>query len=287
MKIPFTKMHGLGNNYIYIDGFQFEIKEDKIPEVSKEISNVNTGIGSDGLIMVLPSKIADVRMRIFNKDGSEAMNCGNGLRSVAKFAFEHGYVQSTEFQIEAKSGVVNATVQLNNDETVDSITIDMGPPILEREKIPMKTEQGNPHERVIAESFEVEGEEYSATAVSMGNPHIIFYVEDIEKAPIHAIGPLVTDDSRFPEGVNVEFVQVINEREIIFRVWERGSGITQACGTGACAAVVSSVLNGYVNKGQEVTVHLDGGDLWISWLDNGHVLMRGPAVTVAEGVFWS
>ncbi|MDQ0352828.1 diaminopimelate epimerase [Alkalibacillus filiformis] len=288
MKVPFTKMHGLGNSYIYIDGFQFELEEQTIPKLAQEVSNVNTGIGSDGLIIVMPSSQADVRMRIFNKDGSEAMNCGNGLRCVAKFAFEHGYVNTEDFKIEAKSGVVDATVHTDEQgQTVNSVSVDMGPPILEREQIPMTTEHGGPNDQVIAEPFEVDEEKLVATAVSMGNPHVIFYEDNIKDAPVSTLGPKVTSDQRFPEGVNVEFVEVVNSREIIFRVWERGSGITQACGTGACAAVVSSVLNGFVKKGEEVTVHLDGGDLWISWLHNHHVLMRGPAKTVVEGVFFS
>ncbi|WP_425500406.1 diaminopimelate epimerase [Piscibacillus halophilus] len=285
MKIPFTKMHGLGNSYIYIDGFQVELEEDRLPELAKAVSSVYTGIGSDGLILVLPSDVADVRMRIFNKDGSEAMNCGNGLRCVAKLAYDRGYVDQTEFTVEAKSGVVNAAVEVNHD-TVHNVTIDMGQPILERGQIPMVTLTGDEQDHVIQEPFLVGEENLYATAVSMGNPHVVFYVDDIADAPIDTVGPSVTNDQRFPEGVNVEFVEVLNDQEINFRVWERGSGITQACGTGACAAVVSSVLNKRVKRGEEVIVHLDGGDLIITWKDNGHVLMKGPAVTIATGEFY-
>ncbi len=162
----------------------------------------------------------------------------------------------------------------------------MGQPILERSQIPMKTLTGAEEDHVIQEPFLVGEEDLYATAVSMGNPHVVFYVDDIADAPIQTVGPAVTDDQRFPEGVNVEFVEVVNDSEINFRVWERGSGITQACGTGACAAVVSSVLNDYVPKGDEVTVHLDGGDLMITWKEDGHVMMKGPAVTVASGEYY-
>ncbi|TFB24246.1 diaminopimelate epimerase [Filobacillus milosensis] len=285
MNIPYTKMHGLGNSYIYIDGYQTNLSESELPKLAQAVSNVNTGIGSDGLILMLPSQVADVRMRIFNKDGSEAMNCGNGLRCVAKLAYDLGYVTKKQFKIEAKSGVVEAEVELVGD-AVNQVTVDMGKPELNRSKIPMLTLSGDGDEKVINEPFLVGEENLHVTAVSMGNPHIIFYVDDIGEAPIHSVGPKVTNDPRFPEGVNVEFVEVLNQKEINFRVWERGSGITQACGTGACAAVVSSVLNNFVERNQEVIVHLDGGDLIISWVHSGHVMMKGPAVTITKGEFY-
>ncbi|MGP4073013.1 diaminopimelate epimerase [Piscibacillus sp. B03] len=285
MNIPFTKMHGLGNNYIYIDGFKVALDEEDLSPLAQAVSNVYTGIGSDGLILMLPSDIADVRMRIFNKDGSEAMNCGNGLRCVAKLAYDLGYVDQTTFTVEAKSGVVDAEVEVEQG-VVKNVSIDMGQPILERGKIPMETLTGDADDHVIQEPFLVGEENLYATAVSMGNPHVIFYVDDMVDAPLETVGPAVTNDSRFPEGVNVEFVEVLNNQEINFRVWERGSGITQACGTGACAAVVSSVLNDYVKKDKEVVVHLDGGDLMITWKEDGHVMMKGPAVTVATGEFY-
>ncbi|RPF50318.1 diaminopimelate epimerase [Aquisalibacillus elongatus] len=285
MKIPFTKMHGLGNSYIYVDGFQTQINESDLPLLAQSVSNVNTGIGSDGLILMLPSDVADVRMRIFNKDGSEAMNCGNGIRCVAKLAYDLGYVTKEQFEIEAKSGVVTAEVEVE-EGVVNNVTVDMGKPELKRGNIPMVTLTGDDEDHVISDPFLVGEEDLYATAVSMGNPHVVFYVDDISEAPIDSVGPAVTTDHRFPEGVNVEFVEVLNEREINFRVWERGSGITQACGTGACAAVVSSVLNEHSRRNEEVIVHLDGGDLSITWQDDGHVLMKGPAVTVAEGEFF-
>ncbi|MCP8617763.1 diaminopimelate epimerase [Salirhabdus salicampi] len=275
-------MHGLGNNYIYVNMFTERIAEEKLPELAKTVSNVNTGIGSDGLILITPSSIADVGMRIFNKDGSEGMNCGNGLRCVAKYAYDYQLVvNKTSFFIEAKSGVVHAEVHVENGKVSD-ITIDMGEPRLEREKIPMT---GNEGERIINEPFVIDEAQLNITAVSMGNPHAVFFVNNIEDAPLHRLGPIITDDYRFPEGVNVEFVEVVSKHELNFRVWERGSGITEACGTGACAAVVASILNGFSDIGEEVCVHLSGGDLYITWNKDGRVSMRGPAQTVVTGTF--
>ncbi|MBM7570934.1 diaminopimelate epimerase [Aquibacillus albus] len=284
MKIPFTKMHGLGNSYIYVDLFAFHLEEQQLAPLAMEVSDVNTGIGSDGLILIQPSRVADVGMRIFNKDGSEGKNCGNGLRCVAKYAYEKGIVENRSFTIETKAGNVTAHVHGDSD-TITEVTVDMGNPILNRNAIPM---QGSNDEQVVAESFEVSHHPLELTAVSMGNPHAIFFVEDIKDAPLLELGPVITNDQRFPEGVNVEFVEIVSEHEIHFRVWERGSGVTQACGTGACAAVVASILNGYAKRNQFVCVHLSGGDLMINWANDGHVWMKGKAETAAIGEFiWS
>ncbi|MDT8858625.1 diaminopimelate epimerase [Alkalihalobacillus sp. MEB130] len=277
----FTKMHGLGNSYIYVDLFKQTLDEDKLASLAIEVADKNKGIGSDGMILVCPSDIAPVKMRVFNNDGSEAKNCGNGLRCVAKFAYEHGYVKEKTFQIETLGGLVEATVHVT-DEVVRTVTVDMGKPILSRREIPML---GDEQDQVVAEAFEIDDDVCHVTAVSMGNPHAVMFVDDINEAPVDLIGPKMEKDERFPEWVNVEFVEVVSETEIHFRVWERGSGITQACGTGACAAVVASILNGYSKRGKEVTVHLLGGDLGITWLDNGHVLMTGAAEVICEGVF--
>jgi diaminopimelate epimerase len=278
----FTKMHGLGNNYIYVNLFEEQLEEAKLPEIAKQVSNVYTGIGSDGLILICPSDKAAVKMRIFNNDGSEGKNCGNGLRCVAKYAVEHKLVLETEFKIETLSGLVEAKVQLENDQ-VKLVTVDMGEPRLLKSQIPMA---GNSNEKTINEKMEFDGQIYEVTTVSMGNPHVIFYVDDINQAPVTTLGPIVEKDERFQEGVNVEFVQVVSERELHFRVWERGSGVTQACGTGACAAVVSSVLNNYTIQGEETTVHLAGGDLQIKWTKAGTVLMTGPAEVICEGTYY-
>ncbi|WP_373419477.1 diaminopimelate epimerase [Salirhabdus sp. Marseille-P4669] len=282
MNIPFTKMHGLGNNYIYINTVEFPLVEGELPEIARSVSNVNTGIGSDGMILITPSTVADVGMRIFNKDGSEGKNCGNGLRCVAKFAYEHKLVKDKDFRIETKGGIVKAYVEVKNDR-VHSITVDMGHPILERHKVPMR---GVNIDKVVGEAFSINGESLEVTAVSMGNPHAVFFVEDIEEAPLYKLGPIISKDERFPEEVNVEFIELVNEQELNFRVWERGSGVTQACGTGACAAVVAAILNGKMSKEQEICVHLSGGDLWITWSKDGHVWMRGPAEYIAQGNYY-
>ncbi|MFY4775529.1 diaminopimelate epimerase [Metabacillus sp. RGM 3146] len=280
--LHFTKMHGLGNNYIYVNLFEENIEEAELPRLAKEVSNIYTGIGSDGLILICPSEKAPVKMRIFNSDGSEGKNCGNGLRCVAKYVYSHQMVYEKKFQIETLSGLVEAEVHVE-DGYVREVTVDMGMPRLLKSELPM---EGNQESQTIAEKMIFDGTEYQATALSMGNPHIIFYKENIEEAPVTTLGPIVEKDARFPEGINVEFVQVVKEDEMHFRVWERGSGVTQACGTGACAAVVSSVLNGYSKRGKDTTVHLAGGDLVINWTEEGSVLMKGPAETICEGIYY-
>lgn len=278
----FTKMHGLGNNYIYVNLFEEHLEEQELPEIARQVSNVHTGIGSDGLILICPSERAEVKMRIFNNDGSEGKNCGNGLRCVAKYAVEHNLVTGTEFKIETLSGLVEAKVQLEKGE-VNLVTVDMGAPRLLKSEIPMA---GEPNSQTICEEMEFDGKVFGVTTVSMGNPHIVFYVDDITQVPLTTLGPIVEKDPRFPEGINVEFVQVVSENEMHFRVWERGSGITQACGTGACAAVVSSVLNKLTPIGKETTVHLAGGDLLINWTAGGTVLMTGPAEVISTGTYY-
>ncbi|MED3645264.1 diaminopimelate epimerase [Halalkalibacterium halodurans] len=280
--MKFTKMHGLGNSYIYVDCFKETLKEEELPALAVAVADKNKGIGSDGMILICPSDRAPVKMRVFNNDGSEAKNCGNGLRCVAKFAFEHGYVKETSFDVETLGGLVKATVHPNDNGLVDTVTVNMGEPRLRRAQIPMLGEEAA---EVVAEPFTIGEREYRLTAVSMGNPHAILFVDTIEDAPVEQVGPLLEKHEAFPDWVNVEFVQVVSPTEIHFRVWERGSGITQACGTGACAAVVASVLNGFTQKGKEVIVHLLGGDLTISWLENGDVLMTGAAETICEGTY--
>jgi diaminopimelate epimerase len=281
-QFSFTKMHGLGNNYIYVNMFEETLPEERLSELAVKVSNVHTGIGSDGLILICPSDKAPVKMRIFNNDGSEGKNCGNGLRCVAKYAYEHKLVNEKIFLIETLSGLVQAEVHEENG-IVKSVTIDMGKPRLKRSEIPMIGEET---EQVVSEKIEFQGKTYEVTAVSMGNPHAVFYVHDIHQAPVTTLGPVVEKDSRFPEGINVEFVEVISPTELNFRVWERGSGVTQACGTGACAAVVASVLNGKTERNKETIVHLAGGDLVISWTEEGNVLMTGPCETICSGVYY-
>ncbi|MED1750215.1 MULTISPECIES: diaminopimelate epimerase [Bacillus] len=278
----FTKMHGLGNNYIYVNQMKEQLPEEQLSEMAIRVSSVYTGIGSDGMILICPSDVAPVKMRIFNNDGSEGKNCGNGLRCVAKYVYEHQIVTDTTFQIETLSGLVEATVHIKDDH-VQLVTVDMGKPRFEKEAMPML---GEPGSTTINEPLDFGTATLNGTAVSMGNPHIVFYLEDIEKAPLDTLGPIIEKHETFPEGVNVEFVEIVSETELHFRVWERGSGITQACGTGACAAAVSTIINGHAKKETDMTVHLAGGDLIIRWKDNGHVLMTGPAETICDGTFY-
>ncbi len=283
--VPFTKMHGLGNCYIYLDGITRDLAVPSFPELARRVSDPYKGIGSDGLILILPSDSADVQMRIFNKDGSEAMNCGNGLRCVAKYAYDHHLVRSKQFLIETRSGNKQATVHTEHG-MVDTVTVDMGEPILDRERIPVA---GTPKaQRVIEEPLTIADKTYRFTAVSMGNPHALFFVDHIQEAPIHALGKRLADtDPLFPNGANIGFVQPLTDHELNYRVWERGSGITQACGTGACASAVAAILEERARKDIPITIHLDGGDLTIEWQSaTNHVLMTGEAKTICDGVYF-
>lgn len=285
MQIPFTKMHGLGNNYIYINLFDFSLNNMKLADLAVRMSDPNTGIGSDGLILIGKSDVADVSMRIFNQDGSEAKNCGNGLRCVAKYAYERHLVEKKEFSIETLSGIVQAKVEGLDKNEVQTITIDMGAPILKRANIPMTGEPAD--QPVINETVKLLDEDYTMTALSMGNPHAILFIDHIEKAPLHALGAQLSDGhSLFPDGVNIGYVEKTGENSLRYRVWERGSGITQACGTGACAAAVAAVLTGKASKGETITVTLDGGSLYITWDPvTNHVFMKGSAAIICEGHF--
>jgi diaminopimelate epimerase len=282
-KLKFTKMHGLGNNYIYVNMFEETIAEADLADLAVAVSNPYTGIGSDGMILICPSEKAPVKMRIFNNDGSEAKNCGNGLRCVAKYAYENSIVNEEEFTIETLGGFVTAKVSLNDQNHVSLVTVNMGNPILYPEQIPVKGFSGKDH--VINERVTFSDHTMYMTAVSMGNPHAIFFVEDINEAPLHSLGPVIEKDAMFPDWVNAEFVESISENEMHFRVWERGSGITQACGTGACAAAVAAILNGKSEKNTDITVHLAGGDLIINWQNDGDVLMTGPAEVICTGEY--
>lgn len=282
--ISFTKMHGLGNSHIYIDALQYSLPEQSYPKLAKVISCSHIGIGADGLIVIAPSSKADIKMLIYNKDGSEAKNCGNGLRCVAKYAYEQGMVASKTMKIETLGGIVEATL-LDHQGTMAIVSVNMGKPQLKRQAIPMK---GDDVECVVAEPFKIEEHHLLLTTVSMGNPHAVFFVSDIAEKQHLIIGPKIEKDNRFPAGTNVEFVAQKSPSSFQMRVWERGAGATQACGTGACAAVVASVLNGIIQRDQEVTVQLEGGDLLVQWSSHGDVYMTGPATTIATGSFiWS
>lgn len=256
----FTKMQGLGNDYLYIYG------EPKNPEeLSIKLSDRHFGAGSDGIILILPSEIADFKMRIFNADGSEAKMCGNGIRCVGKYVYDKGYTDKTHLKIETLSGI--RTLDLfTQDGKVKKASVDMGKVQVSPEKI-----------------LDVNGEAVTCTPVSVGNPHCVIFVGDIAGAPLTTSGPIIERHNAFPGGVNVEFVQVIDKNTLRMRVWERGSGVTMACGTGACASAAAAVSKGYCPANEKISVILDGGTLEIEVLDDFSVIMTGPAETVYEG----
>ena len=276
----FTKMHGLGNNYVVFNQLEDVLSEDAYPKLARKVSDVYFGIGSDGIILICSSKKAPFKMRIFNKDGSEAKNCGNGLRCVAKFLYDKKYVTSKIFTLETLGGVVTVEVECNENEIVDYVTVDMGQPKLLKGLIPMI---GNPLATAINENYTIGDQAYTLSSLSMGNPHTVMFVEDVYQIPLEEIGPKIEHADLFPERVNVSFVQVKNRQELQYRVWERGSGMTMACGTGACASVVAATLNNLVDKYKRIRVLLPGGDLIIRWDENGHVWMKGEASYICTG----
>lgn len=273
--IKFTKMHGLGNDYVYIDAIHQKIQN--ISSLAQFVSNRNFGIGSDGLILICESKNADFKMRMFNSDGSEAEMCGNGIRCVGKFVYDKGLTDKTTVKIETLAGI--KTLKLNTKEgKVETVKVDMGEPILKPELIPVKAQE----EPVKNVKIEVEGKEFKFTCVSMGNPHAITIVENVKDFEVEKYGKVIEIDETFPKRTNVEFVEIMDKEHIKMRVWERGSGETLACGTGACATAVACYLNNLTNR--HVFVELLGGTLEIEWNEkDNHVYMTGPAVTVFEG----
>lgn len=277
MKLRFTKMHGIGNDYIYFNTFDQTIDDPNA--LSKRLSDRRFGVGGDGIILVCPSDIADAKMRIFNEDGSEAKMCGNGIRCVAKFIYDCGIVPAdrTTVRIDTLSGVKTIDLTVENGKAV-SAKVDMGAAILKPADIPMIADG----DTVVDQPLEVNGTTYRVTAVSMGNPHCVTFVDEVDSLDLQKIGPLFENHPAFPDRVNTEFVKVIDDRTLQMRVWERGSGETWACGTGACATVVAACLNGFCKKGEDVTVHLRGGDLVIRYTDDT-VVMTGPATAVFEG----
>ncbi len=288
--MEFTKMHGLGNDYVYVNCFS-EMVENPA-ETAIAVSNRHFGIGSDGLILICPSDIADAKMRMFNADGSEAQMCGNGIRCVAKYVYDHNLARNeTEFsipgmatfptslQIETGRGVLTLGLALDDEGLVSEVCVNMGQPILEASEIPVAAE-----EQVIDHLMQIEGQELSMTCVSMGNPHAVFFCEDLSNIELTHIGPLIEHHELFPERVNVHFVKAVAPNEFIMQTWERGSGITLACGTGACACGVAGVLTGRCQR--QVTAHLPGGDLQLNWCEQDNcVYMTGPATEVFRGIW--
>lgn len=274
--MKFTKMHGLGNDYVYVNCFEEKI--DNPPAVARFVSDRHFGIGSDGLIMINPSKTADFEMEMYNADGSRGEMCGNGIRCVAKYVYDYGLTDKTQISVETLGGIkyLDLTVE---DGKVLLVKVDMGKPKLEADLIPIISER----EQVIDEPIEVDGKEYHMTGVSMGNPHTVIYVDDVKGLDLEKIGPKFENHERFPKRINTEFVHCIDRQTVEMRVWERGSGETLACGTGACAVAVSSILNNLTDT--QVTVKLLGGDLQIEWdREKDRVFMTGPATVVFDGV---
>ncbi len=274
--IKFTKMHGLGNDYVYIDCTKNE-EPKNIIDLAKFVSNRHFGIGSDGLILICPSSTCDFQMKMYNYDGTQAQMCGNGIRCVGKYVYDKGLTNKKIITIETLAGIKTLDLNIKNGK-VETVKVDMGEPILEPKKIPVISEE-NPVKNL---KIFAQDKEFIFTCVSMGNPHAITIVEDVENLNVEKYGKILETDEHFPEKANIEFIQIIDNTHIKMRVWERGSGETFACGTGASAVAVACNLNGYTKE--EVIIELLGGNLQIKWdKENNHVYMIGPATTVFEG----
>ncbi len=290
--MQFTKMHGIGNDYVYVDCFREGIPHDPA-ELARRISDRHFGVGGDGLILICPSQIAAARMRMFNADGSESEMCGNGIRCVAKYVYDHALARETRLKIETGAGVLSLDLEVA-DGLVQRVRVDMGEPKLEAMKIPADIPGTGSWEQVVDLPLEghvpnwhaehwtlTSGLEPTMTCVSMGNPHVTLYCRDVQAVPLETVGPLLERASIFPKRINVHFVQVHSPGEVSMRTWERGSGITLACGTGASAICVAGVLTG--RSARRILAHLPGGDLELEWGADNHVYMTGPAVEVFSG----
>jgi diaminopimelate epimerase len=272
--MKFTKMHGLGNDFVVVDGFS-----EHVPDAEKltvEICDRRTGVGADGLIIIMPSDKADFKMHYINSDGSLAEMCGNGIRCLSKYVYEHGLTDSTEFMVETLGGLSRQALKVQDGRVVE-VGVDMGRPSFLRSQIPMLGEEG----KVVDEPLDVDGKQYRITALSTGNPHAVMFVDNVEKAPLSEIGPKVERHPSFPNRTNVEFVEVIDRDNIRMRIWERGCGETLASGSGASASAVASIVNGFTERDVSVRVRL--GTLRISWPEDGPITMTGPAAEVFTG----
>ncbi len=273
--IKFTKMQGLGNDYVYIDAINQKIENES--SLAQIISDRHFGIGSDGLILICKSEIADFKMKMFNSDGSEAEMCGNGIRCVGKFVYDKGFTNKTTLKIETLAGVKELKLNIKEGK-VDTVRVDMGKPMFEAKKIPVVSNE----EIVKSLELEIYNKKFKFTCLSMGNPHAVTFIENIENIEVKKYGSKIEINEKFPNKTNVEFIEIVNKKHIKMRVWERGAGETLACGTGACASVVAGIVNNLLEE--KVTVELLGGRLEIEWDKyNKHVYMTGPAVTVFEG----
>lgn len=275
----FTKMHGIGNDYVYVNGFQEQVANPA--EVARRISDRHFGVGSDGLILILPSTKADVRMRMYNADGSEAEMCGNGIRCVAKYAFDHGLTKNNPMRVETGRGVLTLALETAEGK-VRQVTVDMGEPILALGEIPVDAGQLSRGQSEFEYRLALPNETVNTTFVSMGNPHAVSYTPDVAGIDLSRLGPLVEHHKAFPRRINAHWVQAHHPGEVTMRTWERGSGVTLACGTGACAVCVAGVLTGRTNR--KLLAHLPGGDLHLEWRQSdNHLYMTGPAIEVFSG----
>ena len=281
--MKFTKMQGCGNDYIYINGFEEKIAQERKPELVRKISDRHFGIGGDGAIFINPSDKADFEMEMYNADGSRAEMCGNGIRCVAKYVYDFGLTDKTDISV-ISCGQVKHLQLFLRDGKVETVRVDMGAPILTAEDIPVNPLPGREKQRIIDEPIKVQGKEYRMTCVSMGNPHAVVFLDDVEHLDMEKIGPYFETHERFPKKINTEFVKVLDRHTVQMRVWERGTGETLACGTGCCATVVACILNGLTDNA--VTVKLLGGEIRIEWDGaDDPVYMTGPAVSVFTGEF--
>lgn len=278
--MKFTKMHGIGNDYVYINCFEEKIVPEEMIDDIIAMSDRHKGIGSDGVIFIMPSEVADARMRMFNADGSEGKMCGNGIRCVGKYVYEHGISHNNPLRIETASGIKTLNLDVVQGK-VESVTVDMGIPILDSKLIPVNLDV----EQVINYPLVVNNQEYLITCVSMGNPHCVIFTEGIDYLNLEKIGPLFENNPVFPERINTEFVEIIDDKTMKMRVWERGSGETLACGTGASASVVAAIYNNVFTRDQEIKVILKGGELYITLTSDNHVFMRGSATEVFTGEY--
>jgi diaminopimelate epimerase len=274
--MKFTKMQGAGNDYVYVNCFEEQVEDPAA--VAIKVSNRNFGIGSDGLILIMPSDKADVKMRMFNSDGSESEMCGNGIRCVAKYAYDHGIVAKKEISAETGAGILTLQLVTGADCKVEKVRVNMGPPRLTKKEIPML---GEPEEKVINQPLNILHSTFHITCASMGNPHCVIFVDDVENFQVEKYGPLIENHELFPRRTNVEFVQIISRTEVRQRTWERGAGETLACGTGSSAVTAACVLNNLTEK--KILNHLSGGDLEMEWGSDGNIYMTGPAVEVFSG----
>lgn len=277
MKLQFTKMHGLGNDFIIVDGVNNQLPAD-LNALAKAVCHRYFGIGANGLLVVQPSEINDIRMRIFNDDGTEAQMCGNGIRCFAAYVYDRQIVPKQALKVETAAGTIKP-VLVFNDGQLEKVQVDMGIPRTKSWEVPVESDK----DELIAQPMTMEGYEFEMNCISMGNPHAVTFWKTLAKAPVLTLGPLLENHPIFPERANIEFVEIISPSEIRMRVYERGCGETLACGTGASASVVAAVLNGYTER--KVLVHLLGGDLECEWREDGHLMMTGPATYVAEGEY--